>query len=625
MRSRRLALWRSMTVLAAMAAAAFVSSQAGLPVAEASSPPDAVSSVSVTRSDGSLTASWPAASGADYYQVDYSSDAGKSWSTAALRHPGTSITIGGVKNGASYTVRVQARNADGDSGWTKSPTAGPYTPPTLTAPGAPASVTVARGTFGQRVLNVSWSAVSGAGFYNVRYSDDGGQTWAAGPSRVTGTSAAVTGVNDSLPYYAAVQAENAKGASGWTRSSLANVECPEGHACKTSAQSPPDAPAFAFASVGNGTLMVLWGPVIGATKYEVAYSSDNGASWTSYSSNLTGTKLTISGVDYTLVYVARVRAGNSNGWSGWKRTNLAGPWSTERVVSIPVDDASKNKLRDAQNAAKKTQPGLGHGQPSTDPTPATYLSVSKVAASSATLTLHHYDGAWSYKEKSGGCVNKSSGTTTVNLAGLNSGTSYSYTAYPGSGCTAASMAFANFTTKKAVVTVTVSNLGETTPGWQLVGQDWSENQKRASGFTTGSNTGGYTLNSVTVRIVSVLGSPTGYTVAIHANSSGNPAGTATYTLTGDAPTGAGDYTYTCSGSCDLSASTRYFLVLSGTGDGQGRDVYEHRTTGSDAETNVPSNSGWSIDNLLQKKTDNDPWTSEGVTNVLKFKVTATVN
>ncbi len=171
--------------------------------------------------------------------------------------------------------------------------------------------------------------------------------------------------------------------------------------------------------------------------------------------------------------------------------------------------------------------------------------------------------------------------------------------------------------------VTVSNLGETTPGWQLVGQDWSENQKRASGFTTGSNTGGYTLNSVTVRIVSVLGSPTGYTVAVHANSSGSPAATATYTLTGDAPTGAGDYTYTCSGSCDLSASTRYFLVLSGTGDGQGRDVYENRTTGSDAETNVPSNSGWSIDNLLQKKTDNDPWTSEGVTNVLKFKVTAT--
>ena len=458
MRSRRLALWRSMTVLAAMVIAAFVSSQAGLPVAEASSPPDAVSSVSVTRADGSLTASWPAASGADYYQVDYSSDAGKSWSTAALRHPGTSITIGGVKNGASYIVRVQARNADGDSGWTKSPTAGPYTPPTLTAPGAPASVTVARGTFGQRVLNVSWSAVSGAGFYNVRYSDDGGQTWASGPSRVTGTSAAVTGVNDSLPYYAAVQAENAKGASGWTQSALANVECPEGHACKTSgAQSPPDAPAFAFASVGNGTLTVLWGPSPGATKYEVAYSSDNGASWTSYSSNLTGTKVTISGVDYTLVYVARVRAGNSNEWSGWKRTNLAGPWSTERVVSRPIDEDSKNKLRDAQNAANKTQPGLGHGQRSTDPTPATYLSVSKVAASSATLTLHHYDGAWSYKEKNGGCLDKASGTTEVSLAGLTPRTGYTYTAYPGSGCTAASMAFANFTTLSPS-TLTVSNV-----------------------------------------------------------------------------------------------------------------------------------------------------------------------
>ncbi len=50
-------------------------------------------------------------------------------------------------------------------------------------------------------------------------------------------------------------------------------------------------------------------------------------------------------------------------------------------------------------------------------------------------------------------------------------------------------------------------------------------------------------------------------------------------------------TYTCSVGCSLEDGTKYFLVVSGTGDTQGANVYEQRTTGSDAETNVPSNAG----------------------------------
>ena len=171
--------------------------------------------------------------------------------------------------------------------------------------------------------------------------------------------------------------------------------------------------------------------------------------------------------------------------------------------------------------------------------------------------------------------------------------------------------------------VTVSNLSETlSPGWQLIGQNWTQNRQIASGFTTGSNTDGYGLHSVTVRIISVSGSPTGYTVAIHANSSGNPAGTATYTLTGDAPTGAGDYTYTCSSSCDLTASTKYFLVLSGSGANTGNNTFEQRTTGSSSETNTPSNAGWSIDDLMKKRENGGSWSTDGLVGTLKFKVTA---
>ncbi len=98
--------------------------------AEQPSPPATPSSVTVTRYDGSLTASWPAVDGATSYHVTYSSDGGASWSLAALNHPGASMTISGVDNAKTYIVGVRARSDGGDSGWINSAPAGPFTPPT---------------------------------------------------------------------------------------------------------------------------------------------------------------------------------------------------------------------------------------------------------------------------------------------------------------------------------------------------------------------------------------------------------------------------------------------------------------------------------------------------------------
>ena len=85
--------------------------------------------MSVTRADGSLTATWPAVSGATSYHITYSSDGEQSWSLAALNHPDASITVGGLDNAATYVVGVRARNSGGDSGWRNSDPAGPFTPP----------------------------------------------------------------------------------------------------------------------------------------------------------------------------------------------------------------------------------------------------------------------------------------------------------------------------------------------------------------------------------------------------------------------------------------------------------------------------------------------------------------
>ena len=108
------------------------------PPALAQSPPGTPSSVSITRADGSLTASWPAVSNATAYHVTYSVDGGRSWSLAALRHAGTSIDIG-AKNSATYIVGVRAGNGYGWGGWRNSPSSGPFTPPTPPKPPGPVS------------------------------------------------------------------------------------------------------------------------------------------------------------------------------------------------------------------------------------------------------------------------------------------------------------------------------------------------------------------------------------------------------------------------------------------------------------------------------------------------------
>ncbi len=196
-------------------------------------------------------------------------------------------------------------------------------------PDAPSSVKVTRGTFGQGVLNVSWSRVKGPVLYNVRYSDDGGQTWDDGPSRVSGTSASISGVNDGLPYYVAVQADSGKSASAWTQSALANVECPEGHACAMTdppgaetQSNPPDAPSSITLERtgtgfrGKGTLTASWPAVSDATKYQVNYTADKGRVWKTLASEHTSNSITFE-IWNGNTYIIGVRAGNANGWSGW--------------------------------------------------------------------------------------------------------------------------------------------------------------------------------------------------------------------------------------------------------------------------------------------------------------------
>ena len=195
------------------------------PPALAQSPPGPVSSVSLSRADGTLTASWDAVPGATKYHVTYSSNGGASWSLAALDHTENSITFS-ADNAKTYIVGARAGNDHGWSGWVNSPPAGPYTP---TPPGTPSSVTITRA---DGSLTATWPAPAGATSYHVTYSDNDKQSWQLAaldhPADADGdgNESITISADNAKTYVVGVRAKNSDGGSNWRNSPAAGPYTP---------------------------------------------------------------------------------------------------------------------------------------------------------------------------------------------------------------------------------------------------------------------------------------------------------------------------------------------------------------------------------------------------------------
>ena len=83
------------------------------------------------------------------------------------------------------------------------------------------------------------------------------------------------------------------------------------------AQSPPAAPASVTATRGNGALEVSWSAVTGATGYNVNTSADFKNSWARAANNVSGTSVTLTGIDNDSPYYVAVQASNQHGVGGW--------------------------------------------------------------------------------------------------------------------------------------------------------------------------------------------------------------------------------------------------------------------------------------------------------------------
>ena len=226
------------------------------------------------------------------------------------------------------------------------------------------------------------------------------------------------------------------------------------------------------------------------------------------------------------------------------------------------------------------------------------LSTSSVTATGATLTIANHSEDWYYKATTGphtSCQGPIS-ETSATLSGLTANTSHTYTAYSDNACTTLLATAEAFTTLSYVTNLTSDK--------ESIGGSIRGGFEQSVAFTTGTNANGYTLQSVTVPLLSngASGGTNGLELKLHAmvgstySSASVPSSTAVAnaTLTGTPPTTRAwaNTTYTCSGAgCSLSASTTYFIVATWDGGGEYRWAYAL----SETQTAGPTNNGWDIE------------------------------
>ena len=107
----------------------------------------------------------------------------------------------------------------------------------------------------------------------------------------------------------------------------------------------------------------------------------------------------------------------------------------------------------------------------------------------------------------------------------------------------------------------LSNLDQPSAGSRAVGSDsWL-----AMTFRTGTNSAGYSFDSIQMRMADALGNPSGFTAMIYDAApvvGGSPPGKILGTLNGSLePVGSGIYTYSPASSLTLSPHTPYHIVL----------------------------------------------------------------
>jgi fibronectin type 3 domain-containing protein len=244
--------------------------------------------LTISTANQQITISWAAVSGANSYEVYYSTN---TTIPASPSYTGTGLsrTFTGLTNGTTYYFWVKAVNANGAGTASSMANGKPV--------GNMGTVTVSAGVSGQLVL--SWSAVAGADQYEV-YHNTSNSIPATPAQTVSVTTATITGLTNGTTHYVWVKPKNANGS---------------GAVSTVASGTPLGTPGVPTISPAFKQLLVTWTAVPGANEYEVYYGTSNTP--TTLAATTTGNTATIAGLTNGTTYYVRLKAKNLNGISDY--------------------------------------------------------------------------------------------------------------------------------------------------------------------------------------------------------------------------------------------------------------------------------------------------------------------
>ena len=595
-------------------------------------PPAAPTNLRVERvCDHKLKVRWHRSAGATGYDLEIGSANRKHWKRLLTNWPGNSWFATNWQKDRSYRFIARAVNDGGSSEWVESALS--VAPPCAVGNLSVVTSTPGEGDIGATGgdISASWNAGKRASAYNLDYNGsrlESGLTatshsWSVG-SRGASDSVSVQSVNGNM-----TSPQSSASVAWLTASSIKGTTATldlEGHSGDWYVKRTAPTPAGSCESAGNGTTHGLTGLTASTTHTFTAYGDASCARAMATTTFTTTASLTVSKIRATSATL------NIDGHSGqWWYDADTGPDATcQGPVTTSSDSLTGLTEHQQYTYTAYDAAGCGSGDALTSITfepSGDVLTAESVTANSATLELSNHTGSWWFKRTApdaGSCTAGESDFTN-DLTGLSPVTEYTYKAYDVDGCADThESASVTFTTGG----VSVSNLAETVSSHEFgVGNVAGGNTLRAANFTTGSNSNGYTLHSVTAKFNAKSGSPAALVVEVYSkHDSESEPGSSKVTLSGSNPNTAGDYTYTCSGNgCDLSANTTYYLVLSAPGSPTNAR-YKWRLTQSTNQTNTPGNADWEIGNRMLSKESGGPWGDNvGFDIAGMIKVSATEN
>ena len=305
------------------------------PTALSAAPVDGGAEVSFTPgSDGGNTISNYA------YRVDDGA-----WTAFSPAQTTSPLTISGLTNGTTYSIKIRAVNNAGQGAESASVSVTPES-----APSAPTGLSATPQDEGASISFTPGSD-GGSAITNYEYQLDGGD-WE--PAGTTSSPVVITGLTNGTRYSVKIRGVNGIGDGKGAASSAVNVT-------PVSSADPPGVPTAVELVPGDATLSVSWeAPSQGGapiTDYE--YSTD-GTTWITCSSTSTsatilndssGTPL-VNGQEYTV----RIRAKNTNG---------PGPGSTgtSQTPGIPLAPSDATSTWDETDLNLQWNPGPDNGDP----------------------------------------------------------------------------------------------------------------------------------------------------------------------------------------------------------------------------------------------------------------------